>query len=90
MRERIETTNWVRIVSGALHRRDEVREGVADAERMYPSGRCLRVINPDTKQNWGWINENDLRLSAKPVYESQIAPEVRQAAMNLLTKGAAS
>ena len=80
----IELRAWVRIVSGPLHRRGEERTGVVDAEREYPSGRCLRVINPDTKANWGWIHENDLRVTTKPTYVSQVSADVQQRAMDLL------
>ena len=80
----VKITDWVRITGGLMYRRGEVREGVADSCRIYPSGPCWRIINPDTKQNWGWINEEHLKVIPSPVYESQLPAEVQQMGLDVI------
>ena len=82
----IEHGSYVRIVRGPLHRSDEVREGVVDATREYPSGVCHRIINPVTKQNFGWLHENELRVVPRPEYEPKVVGEPRQAMLDMMVR----
>jgi hypothetical protein len=78
-----EIGTWWKVKAGP--QRDQ--SGVVDLYRDFPTGRYYRLTNPITKQVVGRFRAEQIVPTTAPVYESRVTPEVRQQAMNLLTKG---
>jgi hypothetical protein len=74
---------WQRVTSGP----QRGATGVVDNIRDFPTGTFYRLVDPITKVVVGRFKDEQLESTAAPAYQSQVTPETRQRAFDLLTGG---